>query len=83
MNSTAENISMNSSRPYDHQVKPDKSNSILKELLNEKEERIKELNEKNERIEKDYLKLQIQLKNVEEKLKQKMEKEYVVKIKIK
>lgn len=81
MNSTAENISMNSSRPYDHQVKPDKSSSILKELLNEKEERIKELNEKNERIEKDYLKLQIQLKSVEEKLKQKMEKEYVVKLK--
>jgi hypothetical protein len=77
--STVESISMNSSRPYDHQVKPEKSNSFLKELLNEKEERIKDLTEKSERVEKDFLKLQIQLKNVEEKLKLKMEKDYIVK----
>jgi hypothetical protein len=77
--STVESISMNSSRPYDHQVKAEKSNSFLKELLNEKEERIKDLTDKSERMEKDFLKLQIQLKNVEEKLKLKMEKDYIVK----
>jgi len=50
----------------------------MKELINEKEEKIKELIEKNEKLEKDCLKFKLQIKSVEDKLKLKMEKEYVV-----
>jgi hypothetical protein len=70
--------SLNSSRPYDT-LKLDKYN-LLKELLNEKEHKLKDLTEKNEKLEKDCLKFQIQIKNVEDKLKAKTEKDYVVKI---
>ena len=51
---------------------------MLRELLNEKEERVKDLSEKNERMEKELLKLQIGLKTSELKLKEKMEKDYKV-----
>jgi hypothetical protein len=75
---TSENISMNSSRRFDPSAKEKKELSIYKEMLGEKDEKIKELTEKNEKYEKDYLKLQIQLKTAEDKLKIKSEKEYVV-----
>jgi hypothetical protein len=70
-------ISMNSSRPLET-IK--EKNTMYKELLQEKEEKIKELSEKNEKYEKDCLKFQIQIKNLEEKIRIKQEKEYVVQI---
>jgi hypothetical protein len=76
--SSAENISMNSSRRFDPSAKEKKDLSMLKEMISEKDEKIKELTEKNEKYEKDYLKIQIQLKTAEEKLKIKSEKDYVV-----
>ena len=74
---TPENLSMNSSRPYE----PSKmeKNLFYKELVQEKEDKIKELTDKNEKLEKECLRFQIQLKTIEEKLKTQMEKEYKVK----
>lgn len=76
-----DSISMNSSRPFEdlHQQKNDKSNQNYKELILEKDQTIKDLIDKSEKMEKEYLKLQINLRTTEEKLKQKMEKNYVVK----
>jgi hypothetical protein len=62
-----ENISMNSSRPYEVKATINNEN-ILKEMI-----------EKNDKLEKELLKYKIQIKNLEEKIKVKNEKEYVVK----
>lgn len=73
---TSDNISMNSSRPYE----PKLEKSInYKEMIQDKEEKIKELSDKNEKLEKECLRFQIQLKTLEQKLKVKQEKEYIVK----
>jgi hypothetical protein len=72
-----DNISMNSSRPIE--TMKEKAN-LYKELLLEKEEKIKELLEKNERLEKDCLKFQIHVRSLEDKLKTKNESQYVVKL---
>ncbi len=58
------NENMNSSRPLIDQNQSDDKN--------------KNLSERNEKLEKELLKLQIQNKTLEEKLKQKNEKEYQV-----
>ncbi len=63
---------MNSSRPL---FENKKEKDIL---LQEKDDKIKELIDKNDKIEKDCVKLQIQIKGLEEKLKIKTEKEYKV-----
>ncbi len=66
---------MNSPRPYD----PNKFNiSLLMKEIAEKDDKIKELNEKNEKRENECLKFQIKLKTLEDKLTTKQEKEYNV-----
>jgi uncharacterized protein (UPF0335 family) len=71
---------MNSSRPYESFVE---KQNINKENNNQpdkvKEEKLKELIEKNERLEKECLKFQIQVKSLEDKLQTHKEKEYKVK----
>jgi len=73
-----ENVNMISPRQIFEPTKHEKNYSQLKDALMEKEERIKELIDKNDKFEKDYLKMQVQVKNLEEKLKKKMENEYKV-----
>jgi hypothetical protein len=51
-----------------------------KPIRDDKEDRLKELAEKNEKLEKDLLKMNIQVKTLEDKLKLKSEREYVVKL---
>jgi len=68
---------MNSSRPYEAFVEKQIINKDNNNL--EKEEKFKELVEKNERLEKECLKFQRQVKNLEDKLQIFKEKEYKVK----
>jgi peptidoglycan hydrolase CwlO-like protein len=80
---------MNSPRPYDPNKNEKCSNSnslnnsknnlmnLNKELL-EKDEKIKDLAEKNDKLERECLKFQIQMKKLEDKLAVKQEKEYNV-----
>jgi len=71
---------MNSSRPYESFVEKqniNKDNNNQPEKV--KEEKLKELIEKNERLEKECLKFQIQVKSLEDKLQTHKEKEYKVK----
>jgi hypothetical protein len=49
-----------------------------KDVCDGSTEKLKELAEKNERLEKDLLKMNIQVKTLEDKLKSKSEREYVV-----
>jgi len=74
-------LSMNSSRPYE--AFAEKQQNLNKEnnsnyLEKEKEEKFKELIDKNEKLEKECLKFQIQVKNLEDKLQTYKEKEYKV-----
>ncbi len=76
-------LSMNSSRPYESFVEKqqninNKENNNLSEKEKEKEDKLKELIEKNERLEKECLKFKIQVKNLEDKLQNFKEKEYKV-----
>jgi hypothetical protein len=71
------NLSMNGNRPVGEL---EKKEGVAKDTAGEKDEKIKDLTEKNERLEKDFLKMQIQIKTLEDKLKIKTEKDYVVKI---
>jgi hypothetical protein len=72
---SSESLSMNSSRPYEARGE---RVQLYKEIIQEKDERIKELLERNEKLEKDSLKVKIQLKNTEDKLRIKSESEYKV-----
>ncbi len=71
-------LSMNSSRRYEEKQ------NINKECINQndkdKDEKLRELVDKNERLEKECLKFQIQVKNLEDKLQSLKEKDYKVKI---
>ena len=73
-------LSMNSSRPYETFVEKQNLNKENNNhhLEKEKEEKLKEIIEKNERLEKECLKFQIQVKNLEGKLQIYKEKEYKV-----
>lgn len=74
-------LSMNSSRPYESFVEKQNINkeNNNNQLEKDKEEKLKELIEKNERLEKECLKFQIQVKSLENKLQTFKEKEYKVK----
>lgn len=72
-------LSMNSSRPYESFVEKQNLNKENIQVEKEKDEKLKELLDKNERLEKECIKFQIQVKNLEDKLQKFKEKEYKVK----
>ena len=81
-----ESISMNSARPVPdlkHENKHDLRHDSHTEKIpftsyNEMSEKYKEQLEKNQNLEKELLKNKIQMKNLEEKLNAKLEKDYTV-----
>ena len=74
--SSPSSLSMNSSRPYETFIEKQQNNKDNNHQ--EKDEKYKEITEKNERLEKECLKFKIQIKNLEDKLNKIQEKEYKV-----
>jgi len=68
-----DNITMNSPRPVQ-----DFTDKMQYTSYNEMSEKYKEQLEKNQNLEKELLKNKIQMKNLEEKLNAKLEKDYSV-----